>query len=811
MRIELRRIAFVMIKRFLFVVGYVLALNINAQTVRVINQTNLNPVEDVFVYNIKETHSELSNARGIFEASGFAKEDILVFQHPSYVEYILPYEDLENANFLIKLKEKSVNLNEVVISASKWEQDKSEVPNKITTLDPRKVSIYNVQTTADLLGVSNEVFIQKSQFGGGSPMIRGFAANSVLIVVDGVRMNNAIFRDGNLQNIINIDPNTIGGAEVIFGPGSIIYGSDALGGVMDFHTKQVKLGLAGEAFVASNALARYSSASNENTFHLDVNYGREKWGFLTSITFFNYDDLEMGSNHNSEYIRPEYAERINGHDTIIKNSNPDIQKFSGYKQLNLLQKLRFRPNDKLDIRYGFNYSTTSDIPRYDRLIEYNGDKLKYVSWYYGPQKWMMHNLLFNFSNQSSIFDDARLIIAYQRFEESRHDRRFGNETLRSRYEYVDAITLNLDFDKELSNNQTIFYGIESVYNKVNSMGEAENINTGDVDPVSTRYPDGGSDYSTAAAYMSYKNNLSERVTLTAGARYSYVFLNAAFHDTSFFKFPYSSIKLNSGALNGSLGLVYKPVIGWQFNVSASSGFRAPNIDDIAKVFDSEPGNVIVPNSNLKPEYAYNIDFGLIKRFGKKAKLEITLFYTYLVDAMARKEFTLNGHDSVIYDGELSQVWALQNVGSANIYGGNFAFVYDITGNLTFDSYLTYQKGKDQDNIPVRHVSPLFGSTGLNYTKGKLRIKLYANYNGELSYGNLALSERNKPHLYAKDKNGDPYVPAWWTFNIKASYKVSANIQIDLGLENFFDYRYRTYSSGISAPGRSFMIAIRGSI
>ena len=118
-----------------------------------------------------------------------------------------------------------------------WEEDKKEVPVKINTITKKEADFFNPQTSADLLTASNEVFVQKSQLGGGSPMIRGFAANSVLLVIDGVRMNNAIYRSGNLQNVISLDPNTIERTEVIFGPGSIIYGSDALGGVFSFTSR----------------------------------------------------------------------------------------------------------------------------------------------------------------------------------------------------------------------------------------------------------------------------------------------------------------------------------------------------------------------------------------------------------------------------------------------------------------------------------------------------------------------------------------------------------------------------------------------
>lgn len=799
-------------KRIIFVaVAFVLAtISVHAQRVRVIDKTTLQPIEDVLVYNLSETISSLTNVKGMVNLNEFNKDDTIVFQHSTYVEMVLAIGQIADHNFLVKMQERSLNLSEVIVSASKWEQNRNEVPNKITSISGRKAKFLNPQTSADLLGLSNEVFIQKSQFGGGSPMIRGFAANSVLIVVDGVRMNNAIFRSGNLQNVLNIDPNIIENAEVIFGPGSIIYGSDAMGGVMDFHTKRVRLGFDDEDYMNVNGLLRYSSASNEKSVHIDLNYGQKKWGFLTSLSFSDFDDLRMGSIHNDEFERKEYVIRENGHDTVVKNSNPDIQKFSGYDMINFVQKIRFRPNEHLDMNYSFIYSNTSDIPRYDRLIQYKNDEPRYAEWYYGPQLWQMHNLTVDLNDVSGLFDNVKIIMAYQFFEESRNDRKFKKYILRKRTEEVDALSINLDFDKSLNDNSTLFYGAEAIYNHVNSTGSQKNIINGNIEPVAPRYPDGGSNYTSLALYSSYKNNLNEFLTFTAGARYSHIILHADF-DSNYYKLPFDKIDLDAGSLTGSLGLVYRPSEKWQFNLNASSGFRAPNIDDVAKVFDSEPGNVIVPNNNLKPEYAYNFDFGVIREFGRIMKIDVTVFYTYLLDAMVRRDFTFDGKDSIMYDGQMSKVESLVNVGHARIYGGSISLTSDLSEHIAVESFLTWQKGVDEDDLPVRHVPPLFGSTGITYTAEKTKIKLYAKYNGKLPYEVLAQSERDKPHLYASDANGNPYSPAWWTLNFKMSYQLFKNVQISAGVENIMDYRYRPYSSGICAPGRNLIVALRGTL
>ncbi|MBE9481645.1 MAG: TonB-dependent receptor [Bacteroidetes bacterium] len=800
-----------MMKKFVLIILLLCsAYLLSSQTIKVVNKNNFKPIENVAVFNLDHTKTILSNTNGEANLENFNKNDTLIFQHTSYIELIIPFESIYKYNYLIKLTEKSVNLSEIVVSASKWEQNKNEVPNRITTISAKEIAFNNPQTSADLLGNSNEVFIQKSQLGGGSPMIRGFAANSILLVVDGVRMNNAIYRSGNLQNIITLDPNIIESAEVIFGPGTIIYGSDALGGVMDFHTKNIKLSHNNKSKILANALTRYSTASNEKTGHFDINFGRKKWGFLSSVSYSDFDDLRMGTIHNDEFERKEYVTQINGLDSIVKNSNVNIQKFSGYSQINLMQKIRYRPSEKIDFIYSFFYSNTSDIPRYDRLIQYSDGYLKYAKWYYGPQKWMMHDLKIFINDTTKIFDNAQITLAFQDVEESRNDRKYRKSDLRIRTEKVNAYSVNFDFYKKIKKKSILFYGVEAVYNKVNSTGVKKNIETGEVSPTSSRYPDGGSTYTTFAGYISFKSNISEKITFSTGLRYSYVILHSKFIDKSFFDFPFNKIDINTGALNGSLGLVYRPSETWQFNINASSGFRAPNLDDVAKVFDSEPGNVVVPNENLKPEYAYNIDVGLIKNISDKTEIKATVFYTYLIDAMVRRDFLFNDSSYIWYDSVYSKVEAVVNTGKAYIYGGSVSCNSDISNHFTFRTNLTYTHGVDEEDIPLRHVAPLFGSTAIGYKTEKFRVELFAIYNGKISYKNLSFSERNKAYLYAKDADGNPYSPSWWTMNIKASVKLNPVIELDAGIENLLNYRYRPYSSGICAPGRNFIIAIRGS-
>ncbi len=779
-----------------------------SQELKIFDAETLEPVSNVALYSNDRKHSVISDQDGIAALDGFNAGDSIFFQHPTYKPIVRTKAELKKLDYSIPLDKRTIQLKEFVVSAYRWEQNKEEVPNKITTISKQQIDFQNPQTSAELLGTSGEVFIQKSQLGGGSPMIRGFATNSVLLVVDGVRMNNCIYRSGNLHNVISLDPHAIENSEVIFGPGSVTYGSDALGGVMDFHTKSVKLSTTDQANKNWNMMARYSSANNEMTGHVDFNYGHQNWGFLTSLSYSDYDHLEMGSHEHPEYRRMEYVKRINGRDSIVENEHPNVQIPSGYDQFNFMQKLRYRPGSNFNLSYGFHWSSTSNIPRYDRLIQRRNGRLKNGAWYYGPQKWMMHALNGKLVRPGSFFDNMQFTFAWQNYEESRHDRGFREEWLRHRTENVQALSLNIDFDKEFGED-LLYYGVEYVYNHLNSTASRENIVSGETIPTQTRYPNGDNDYSTFAGYISYKRNIGEQFTTITGVRYSHFDIQSTL-DTSaaYYNFPFTKMTLSTGALNGSVGLVYRPKEDWQINLNGSSGFHAPNIDDMAKVFDSEPKSVIMPNDNLEPEYAYNVDLAVEKHLGKRSLIELTGFYTLLQNAMVRRESTFNGKDSIMYDGVLSQVHKVVNADQAYVHGFSLDFNILLPYNMQFSSNLTYTRGEDDEGVPLRHVAPTFGEVSLKYDERPLVLEVYSRFNGEISNERLAPSEQSKTHMYAFNERGNPYSSAWWTLNFKGSYRISQYLTLNAGVENIFDVRYRPYSSGIAAPGRDFMMALR---
>ena len=773
------------------------------QTISINDESTGSPIANVFIYHENKTDVTYSDEEGLANISTFPK-GLLFVQHPSYYEKSITFVESELS---ILLSEKIITFNEVVVSANKWEQEEESISQDILSLNKKTIEFQNPQTAADMLAGTGQVFVQKSQLGGGSPKLRGFAANSVLLVVDGVRMNNAIFRSGNLQNIINIDPNSLGKSEVIFGPGSVIYGSDALGGVMDFHTINPQWASGSKAIISANLMTRYSSAANEKTGHMDVSVSRQKVIFFHSTSYTSFDDLRSGSNRNGDYKRAFerkfYVERINGEDQLIPNDDINVQKFSGYNLFNTISKAKVRLGENVDLGYGFYYSTTSDIPRYDNLTETIGDtdSLKAAKWYYGPQKWQMHNLRLNYYEATLLFDQARITIAAQKFEESRNDRDFGDDRLRTRTENVDMYSVAIDLDKEL-NRSNIYYGVDFFYNDVTSEGFRRNLETREITSTSSRYPDGGSTYSSTALYGSLVHNISDKVVLNSGVRFNIVSLNATTSDSVALSNDAAIISIDNEAVNGSLGIAWNPSKNYKFSYNISSGFRSPNIDDVGKLFEVG-SSIIVPNPNLNPEYSISNEVS-VERKSDRSLIRVVAFYSRLNDVIVDGPFTING--STHLNG--LDVFAKVNASAAKVYGGSLQIQAEVSESFAIKKTITIMDGKDITNDqPLRHTTPAFGKFSLTFKTKKVQTEFYAEYNGNKNREDIPSSEIDrKPHLYTV--NGSP---EWFTLNIKSSYHINEFLKVNIGFENILDKHYRPFSSGISAQGRNFFISVRANI
>ena len=778
----------------------------HCQTATILSKVGKVPLESVLLHSINPNIQGITNKNGQVDLSPFMSAEKIDIRYLGYKPIIESYSSIKEKKFIIYLEEAGITLDEMVISASRWQESSKGIPSKIRTISTSDVQLLQPQTAADLLGISGEVSIQKSQQGGGSPMIRGFSTNRLLYVIDGVRMNTSIFRAGNLQNVISLDPFTIENTEVIFGPGSVIYGSDAIGGVMNFQTIKPRLSVDKKWDIHANISSRYSSANKEETTHGTLHIGTKQLASVTSYSFNQFGDLKMGKYGPDSYLRPFYVDQVENMDKIIQNANPRIQVPSGYDQQNVMQKFLYKPSERWEIQYGFHRSATTSFPRYDRLIEVNTAGMPVSAvWNYGPQIWQMNHFSVQHFGDNLLYDALTFRMAHQYFEESRIDRNFSGSNrfrLRTQVEKVNALSINIDLKKTLKKG-ILYYGLESVGNKVSSQATAKNIQTEAPILVADRYPQAR--WNSYAIFGNYQYPLTKKYTAQLGIRYNLFNMEADFsRNLVFFPFAFKTTNIQNGAFSGNAGLVISPDDKTKISLNAATGFRAPNVDDMGKLFDFVSGEVVVPNIDLTAEIAYNGEINLSKLIGNSLKIDLTGYYTYLQNAMVRRATKVEGKDSILYNGKMSKAYSIQNAAFAEIYGFHAGFEIDLPLGFYLSSRYNVQIGKEELNNGAttnsRHAAPAFGLSTLGYKKGKIHLQFYAAYSASVPYENLNEEERQKPAIYARDEDGKPYSPDWYTLNMKGMFTVFKSSTLNIGLENLTNQRYRTYSSGIVAPG-----------
>jgi hemoglobin/transferrin/lactoferrin receptor protein len=802
-----------------------------SQKIKIIDKHTGKSIRNVTVYNEKSTINLSSDSEGFVDVSVFKKNENILFSHISYEPQKIKKTILQKQKMVVFLNKQSAQLDEIVLSVFKKSEKTNRIAEQIAVVSSKEIQKISPQTSADLLATIPGIKVQKSQFGGGSPVIRGMESNRVLLVVDGVRMNNAIYRKGHLQSSISVAPNMLDKTEVVFGPSSVLYGSDALGGVIHYYTKTPKL--SAEEEVKSQFFSRFSSVNQEITSHVSAELRFSNWASLTSISFSDFGDLQSGSRRSHGFKDWGkvfyYSENRYGNYTEnpTVNPRPEVLKNTGYHQTDFLQKFFIPLSKNTELKINLQYSTSSNIPRFDRLIEFKNNSLKFAEWNYGPQNRFLLSSQFLIHPNKKWLESGSITGAYQQIKESRIQRKFGSLDRSYREELVNVFSVNGDFSVSLTQDKkrVLSYGFEFTYNDVRSKsyGKTLVVSNGQINgsssgfKVQSRYPDGGSNYLSSSAYIAYRQDLNSKTTLNTGLRFTNTTLHALWLDQTFIHLPETNITAVNSAVTATIGYVYRPGKNWQLNSVVSSGFRSPNIDDIGRVREKS-GNISVPNIHVNPEFAYNVEIGLQKYFNdKKFRVGANVYYS-LLDNYIQRDFVYNTDGSkkqVQFDGEFGNAITNQNKGTAYVFGYTLSYLGKISSTINSSGFITYTKGRTYDTKePMSSIPPLFGRVEINYKKDKIEFGAALKFNSKKDIEDFNITEGIDNHDLTPivDPNAildsDKYYgsPSWMTIGLTSNYLLSDTFSIQARLDNIFDEHYIEFASGISAPGRNASIS-----
>ena len=779
------------------------------------------PVESVLIYDPATNVQWITNANGV---SVIDRQDVdtLVFQHISYITRKLSWESLTELGFTVTLEAKPFVMPELVL-VGRTSERKEDLLHEISTIDQKELLQLQPSSTADAIEKSGSAFVQRSQMGGGSPILRGFEANRILLVVDGIRMNNLIFRSGHLQNSITVGQVGLEQLEIIYGIGSLFYGSDALGGVIHFRSRTPEWknneneSFAGEAFV------RYGTSNEEKTIGTSLEWRGKKWTSVTSMGFSDFGDLKMGESRPESFpqahgLRNYYVERINGVDSLVRNTDPYLQIGTAYSQWDLFHKTRYRIDPRNAVQFNFQYSGSTNIPRYDQLNDpTRPDTMpRYSEWNYGPQNRLLAALEWQATGKTALYDKMFLILAGQRINETRITRFFRSENRNTQAELVNVYSLSADLEKQINaaREMIIKYGFEGVINDLNSQAEIENITSGEIteENVLTRYPSG----SASQTHLGFYGIFSSRITasdvrIESGLRYSVVRSQARYEPGGIIEWPTAYIDgLDniSKALTGSAAvqIPYGKHVRQRFVFGTA--FRAPNIDDMAKI--RIKGNESqIPNFDLGPERSWQIETTLESTLTSDRtlyKFALTGFYTRLNDAIVQAPLALpNGSNVLIVEGNPFTTFSNINAENAYIAGAGAAFrARGQQWGTDINIQYTYGRSElDGEERPFAHIPPLFGQFSFYYQIPIFTWRVTLPFNGMKSIEDYSPDSSDNPEYGTADGT-----PAWFTVNFFTECRISNNLSAYLSVENILDRYYRSFSSGVSAPGRHISVSLR---
>ena len=754
------------------------SLLIFGQDVIFIDEVTKRPISNVNIFN--NNFGTISNVDGIANLSGFNANDFIQIKHISYIDLKIEKNGLQDKVYLYP--------NSYILETINFEEIKQALNYNgiLSKIERKKIEEIQPSTISELFKKTIGVSVQESQSGGGSPNYRGMEANRLLIVIDGIPLNNAIYRNGHIQSSSSINPFFINNIRAVTGPASVVYGDGAMGGALIVNT------ITKNSFNRkSNILfQKYESANESSSLNYLSTFDLKKLTFINGFSIKSNGNIKMGSNRLHGYKKW-------GNEAHVVEKNKQLN--TSYNSYDFIQKIFINRNKKEKISLNSQFSTTSKISRFDKMNDLEGGIGKYKNWYYGPQTRIAQNLNYTKKTNNVLSDKYSLILAWQNVKESRHKQKTNDQYLSNRNENVLILDGVFDIKKTIKRFK-LNYGVSYRKQFVNS--KANLVDNNNVLFNTTRYPDGGSSVVDGSIYTQINWSVFKKTTIFFGERYNLNFLTAEFENNDIYNLPFSKITTKNKALVSSFLINQKIFKKSSLNIAYYMGYRNPNIDDIGKIFSKNDYAVVIPNENLKPEQSSNFETSLLINL-EKIILEAQYYNIRITNAIQRSNSSLNDQDSIIYDGDLMQIQMNQNISSARINGFSLASDIMFSKKTNLDFKFNYIKGKTNLNRPLSHLPPINSIISLTHKTNKNRYTISYNFNGWKKAEDY--DDNGVDNIEEATIDGNP---SWQTIDISWSLQATENIDISCKLENIMDIHYKTFGSGLSAKGRNFILSLK---
>ncbi|MFN7492139.1 MAG: TonB-dependent receptor [Cyclobacteriaceae bacterium] len=724
------------------------------------DRTTQQPISEVHVVVVGSSIGTSSDSSGRFYLDVKRIDSVRVRVSAvgySTIERMLR-KDVENR---IELTTSVILLNnDVTITAQRSERLSFDVALSTTTISSLQLKEYEARTTPEALMNQTGVWVQKTNHGGGSPIVRGLVGNQVLLLVDGIRLNNATYRYGPNQYLSTIDPQLIDRMEVNRGSGSVLYGSDALGGVVQIISKSPTFS-SGGVNIRGELSTKWMSAGMEKSIRPELEVQCRNITFLGGLSLRSYGDVLAGGNLG--FLRP-----------------------TGYDERSADAKLLMRTKRGDVFTTAFQQTTQQHVPRFDQVVQ-GGFRL----YEFEPQARQLTYAKWEHATQSPWIQSLRITASLHRSVEGTISQKNNSVDLKTQNDEVNTIGLIAEIQSQLRSHWRMQSGAEYYRDDVSSTAVVLNTTTN----LETKQRGSYANGSTSMNWAIYNNHQYEwkRFQFLAGARWNTVVVQVV--DNVF-----GDQQINPQAFIGNAGVMYSISPRLRMMGNMNTGFRAPNVDDMSKFGTLEANVFEIPASGLSPERSTNVELGF-KYKSPKISWTFTAYQTKLTDLIDRVPATYLG--SPTFDGRT--VYQKKNVGEALVQGFEADVEMQVLPSLTLNGNVTYTHGQNQTkNEPMRRIPPLFCKLGIRYSHPS-GFWMRAEWTIADSQSRLAAGDKSDVRIAVRLINQQ--MPGWDIFSMYAGYTYKF-VGVQVSAQNIFDKAYRVYASGIDGYGRCFTASVR---
>lgn len=653
-------------------------------------------------------------------------------------------------------------LPDLVVTASRSAEEIIDTPYTTDIITSDDLRDNATRSLPDAFLQVPGVLVQKTTTAHGSPYIRGFTGRQNLLLQDGIRLNNSTWRSGPVQYWNTLDSQAIERIELIKNQGSVLYGSDAIGGTVNTLSKSSNFRDQDSFFTNGAAYYQFDTNSESHIGRIEQSFGvGNQWGILLGASIKDIGD-----------IRDSALGRMRG---------------TGYSETSFDVKFQYAFTQSRTLTLSHSAVDQDDISRWHNTINNPG-------WVHGrsfttagtdlardydQERALSYLRLEDNDAQLSWIDQWQVTASYQKTQDSEFRVRGSG---RSDDRILDVETFGLSFQ---ATSGHLTWGADYYHDEVASKGFRNGLARPSNRPVAD-----DSSYDSLGIFANYQSDFSGPFNFHLGGRFTY-----AEAEWDGFR-PDGATEDQSGEgswedFSFSLRGLYDLNDTWSLFGGVSQAFRAPNLDDLTGRQFALNGLDSNGSPDVDPEEFVSAEFG-IRHESDSFSFQASLYQTFIDDAIIR----VPSADGLI----------TTNGGDGDIFGYEARAAWRFAPNWEAEAHIARQDGRQESNgqtDAIRRLHPLQGAASITWTHPDEHLWIRARVNAAERQNNLS-------RLAASDTQRIPVngTPGYIIPSLAVGWQPREDLELTLVLDNLTDEDYRIHGSGQNAQGINATLGLK---